>query len=295
MGNTYSTRELAGNGRQRTFTGGDLEQIAFPLGGLGSGCLHVGGSGNFQDFCLFNEPDFGHSPMTFAAVHCQPRGRRGKGVLRILEGPVQNAHVYNQGRFGNGALASGHEGLPHMTSADFKGEFPFARVRFGDAELAVSAQLEAWSPFVPGDEEASGLPAAFLNYRLRNRSGRAQRVQFSFHAQYPGKGPTLKGHSVRLRREGGVSGLFFDSDLPRRNLHKASIAVVSPLAGMRADCAWFRGGWWDGLTMLSNQLLSGRLRAARQSPATTDDRRSASAPACSGTLSWPPVRPSTSP
>ncbi|MGY8822730.1 MAG: hypothetical protein ACKVJG_02145 [Candidatus Latescibacterota bacterium] len=87
----YSKKELIGKGPQRTFKGEDLQQIAFPLGG----------AVNFQDFCLFNQPAFGHSPMTFAAVHCHEKGRKD-GVLRVLEGPVQNPHIYNQGRFGCG-------------------------------------------------------------------------------------------------------------------------------------------------------------------------------------------------
>lgn len=120
MGTTYSKRELRGTGKQRIFADECLQQVAFPLGGLGAGCVHVGGSGNLQDFCLFNKPDFGHSPMTFAGVHCQERGRQA-GVFRVLEGPVQIPHVYNQARFGNGGLASGHEGLPHMEKATFRG------------------------------------------------------------------------------------------------------------------------------------------------------------------------------
>ena len=269
---TYNRKQLAGGGRQRTFRDNQLAEIAFPLGGLGAGCLHLGGSGNFQDFCLFNRPDFGHSPMTFAALHCRTGG--GDGLMRVLEGPVQNPHIYNQGRFGNGALASGHEGLPHMARADFTGEYPFARVRLEDRELPVGVQLEAWSPFVPGDEEASGLPAAFLRYRLRNRSKRALQIQFSFHAQYPGKCSTLAGHRVHHRGVGGeTSGLFFDSALPGPHQHKASVAVVSPLNGQQADCAWFRGGWWDGLTILCNQLLSAQLQTNSQSPPTSDDRQ----------------------
>ena len=88
MNSTYGKKELAGKGPQRTFKGDDLQQIAFPLGGIGAGCLHIGGAGNFQDFCLFNAPAFGHSPMTFAAVHCKEQGVKD-GVLRVLEGSVQ--------------------------------------------------------------------------------------------------------------------------------------------------------------------------------------------------------------
>ena len=143
MGTTYSRKQLAGEGRQRVFTGESLQQIALPLGGLGAGCLHLGGAGNLQDFCLFNAPQFGHNQMTFAAVHCTAKGSR-EGILRVLEGPVQIPHVYNQARFGNGGLASGHEGLPHMEEARFRGEFPFAWVQLSDPELPLRVELEAY-------------------------------------------------------------------------------------------------------------------------------------------------------
>ena len=280
MGTIYSKKELAGTGEQRTFEGDDLQQIAFPLGGLGAGCLHLGGAGNFQDFCLFNNPHFGHSPMTFAAVHCKEKGRK-EGVMRVLEGPVQNPHIYNQARFGNGGLAAGHEGLPHMESAEFKGEFPFAQVALKDGALPLKVDIEGYSPLIPGDDVASGLPAAFVTYRLRNRAKRALEVQFSFNAQYPvpgnlhgQEGSDLKGHQVQHRRQGKVAGLLFDSDLPEDHPRKISIAVVSPLGGQKGNCAWFRGGWFDALTMLTNQLLEGKLKAAPRSQPVMEVGRS---------------------
>jgi uncharacterized protein (DUF608 family) len=271
MATSYTAKALAGTNTQRTFSNDSLEQIAFPLGGLGAGCLHLGGAGNFQDFCLFNRPTFGHSPMTFAAVHCRTKGRKD-GTLRVLEGPVQTPHIYNQARFGNGGLDAGHEGLPHMESAEFKGEFPFAWVALKDRALPLQISLEAYSPFIPGDADASGLPAAFVTYRLRNRSKRSLQIQFSFNVQYPEKaglhgheGSDLKGHQVQHRRQGATGGLYFDSDLPADHVRKTSIAVVSPRPAHKADCAWFRGGWFDALTMLTNDLLAGKLKSAAKS------------------------------
>lgn len=45
---TYTKKELAGKGPQRTFKGDQLQQIAFPLGGIGAGCLHIGGREIFR-------------------------------------------------------------------------------------------------------------------------------------------------------------------------------------------------------------------------------------------------------
>ncbi len=280
MGTTYARSLLARMGRQGVLKGAYLEQVAFPLGGLGAGCLHLGGAGNLQDFCLFNNPDFGHSPMTFAAACCQAKGRRQR-VWRVLEGPVQAPHVYDQGRFGNGVLASGHEGLPHMAAAEFCGEFPFARVTLRDRALPLQVRLEAFSPLIPGDAEASGLPAAFLKYQLRNRSRWTQRVQFSFNVQYPAPAQLhgqrlqdLQGHRVCHRQEEGVAGLWFDSELPATDLRKMSLAVVSPLPDQQANCAWFRGGWYDTLSILAKQIGDGALPHVPQSAPVLPSGRS---------------------
>ncbi len=279
MGTVYSRQQLRGTGPQRVFSGDALQQIAMPLGGLGAGCLHLGGAGNLQDFCLFNAPQFGHSPMTFAAVHCAPKGG-GAGQLRVLEGPVQVPFIYDQARFGNGGLAAGHEGLPHMATAQFRGEFPFAWVALADPAFPLAVTVEGYSPLIPGDDRASGLPAAFLTYQLTNPTRHALRLQFSFNVQFPlpgnlhgHDGQALRGHRVSHRRDGGAAGLYFDSDLPSDDPGRISLAVVSPRSGQKADCAWFRGGWFDALTMLTNRLVAGNLKPATTSrPALASSR-----------------------
>jgi hypothetical protein len=100
---------------------------------------------------------------------------------------------------------------------------------------------------------------------LKNRSRRRQRIQFSFHAQYPRQRQDLAGHSVRHRRDSEAAGLWMDSGLKKADVDRTTVAVVSPRPGQKADCAWFRGGWWDALTVLTNQLLDGRLKHDPQS------------------------------
>ncbi len=67
---------------------------------------------------------------------------------------------------------------------------------------------------------------------------------------------------MQLRRGRGFGGVYFDSQLPDDSAHKASVAVVSPRKGLKAHCAWFQGGWFDPLTILTNALLRGGLRPA---------------------------------
>ena len=43
----------------RSFTGNSLQEIAFPLGGIGTGCVSLGGRGDLRDWEIFGKPDKG--------------------------------------------------------------------------------------------------------------------------------------------------------------------------------------------------------------------------------------------
>lgn len=59
-------------------------------------------------------------------------------------------------------------GLPRLASARLIGEYPIARVEFEDPELPVRVALTAFTPFVPLDADASGIPATVLRYPVTN-------------------------------------------------------------------------------------------------------------------------------
>ncbi|MCX6625093.1 MAG: hypothetical protein NTY38_29345, partial [Acidobacteria bacterium] len=53
----------------RVFRDEALREIAFPLGGIGTGMVSLGGYGNLRDWEIFNRPNKGSVlPFTFAAL-----------------------------------------------------------------------------------------------------------------------------------------------------------------------------------------------------------------------------------
>ncbi|MGH2388997.1 MAG: GH116 family glycosyl-hydrolase, partial [Chloroflexota bacterium] len=140
--------------------------MAFPLGGIGTGTISLGGRGQLRDWEIFNRPSKGlHLPYSFVAI--RSRSADARPVARVCEGKL--APPYSAG-FG---LSSGHlAGLPRMAECRFRGEYPFAYVDLSDPVLGVAVHLEAWNPLVPLDEEVSGLPVAILTYTLRNTTTR---------------------------------------------------------------------------------------------------------------------------
>ena len=74
-------------------------------------------------------------------------------------------------------------GLPHMASSELTGEYPFVSVDLHDPDLPVSVSLEAFTPFIPLNADDSGIPGAFLSYKVKNASDR--RVSVSIMGSLP--------------------------------------------------------------------------------------------------------------
>src|SRR5690242_1934436 len=146
----------------RHFTGPQLSRIAFPLGGVAAGSVSLGGRGQLRDWEIFNRADKGASPA-YAFPSIWARRGSGKAVARVLEARMLPPY---EGQ--NGLGTRNAPGLSRLASASFTGEYPLARIDFRDARLPVHVALEAFSPFIPLDAEDSGLPLAFLRYRVSN-------------------------------------------------------------------------------------------------------------------------------
>ena len=144
------------------YEGQHLQEIAFPLGGIGTGGFCLGGRADFRDFELFNRPDKGcKPPYTFFALRAQSPGK--PAVTHILEGALEPP--YRGGGFGVGVPLAG---LPRMRNVALDACYPFARYSLSDPDVPLTVYLEAFNPLIPLDIDRSGLPVAILRYVLMN-------------------------------------------------------------------------------------------------------------------------------
>src|SRR3972149_6153990 len=75
-------------GPQRTFQGVGLREIAFPIGGIGTGTVSLGGRGQPRDGEIFNRPGKGKNlGYPFFSLWAQPEG--GTPLARVLEARFQ--------------------------------------------------------------------------------------------------------------------------------------------------------------------------------------------------------------
>src|SRR5213594_767840 len=169
----------------RTFSGRQLAMLGFPLGGVGAGSISLG-RGQLRDWEIYNRPDKGRSPeYAFASIWAQSSG--SKPVARVLE-----ARLIPPYASAGGLGPANAPGLSRLESATFTGEFPMARIVFRDSLMPVRVSLEAFTPFIPLDPEASGLPVAILRYRVRNPGARKATVSIAFSLENP-VGPQRSG------------------------------------------------------------------------------------------------------
>ena len=153
----------------RSYDEAHLQQVALPLGGIGTGTVSLGGRGELRDWEMMNVPGKGNSTVItgndaplFAIF---TKEKDGESATRLLAGPLYpQEYLHYEGRPVN------HHGLPRFDHASFDAAYPFGQVNLSDPGMPVKVRIKGFNPLVPGDSQVSGLPIAILTYEVTNTS-----------------------------------------------------------------------------------------------------------------------------
>ena len=230
------------------YQGQTIRRVAFPLGGMGAGMICLEGTGALSHVSLRHRPEIFNEPCVFAAVSIEG----APALARVLEGPVPSWKKFGLKDSGNGAGGSTW-GLPRFSTARFDARFPFGTVSLEDDAVPLTARITGWSPFVPGDPDSSSLPVAALEYRLHNPTSRPVSGVFSLNARNFMKEDGGTG-AVRALPGGFI---LWGSGTEEKPWEEGSVAVRVDADDVRVNHAWFRGGWWDGLTIAWKDVTDG--------------------------------------
>jgi len=242
----------------REFEADRLDKIAYPIGGLGAGMFCLDGTGAFSHFSVRHLPDYFIDLMTFSAV----AARDENGVTaRVLEGPVPEwkplfpwNRQWKSSGHGGGGMGFG---LPRFEEARFSAQFPFATIELKDEAMPLDVTVTGWSPFLPSDADASGLPVGAVEYRFKNQSSRPLELVYSFHSRnFLHKQPASTTQSVRDTPGGFILREEGTEEAPSL---EASCAVWIDDPAAKSDLTWFRGGWFDSQTVIWRNVSEGRV------------------------------------
>ena len=223
------------------YEGDSLRQVAFPLGGIGTGTISLGGRAELRDFEIFNTPAKGSNPpFTFFALWCRPAG--GAAVTRILEGELRPPY---DGAFG---ATTPLAGLPRLRHVSLDACYPFARYTLGDPDLPVTVELEAFNPLIPLDADSSGLPLAVLRYTLRNETGQSVEAAIAGSVlNYIGSDLFAYGSKSFGMRNFGPGKQMGGNVNEARRCQGRRHAALRPADAVGEGGGTHTAGWHDGL------------------------------------------------
>ncbi len=248
-------------------------EVAFLLGGIGTGNVSVGSRGQLKDWELFNRPGKGNKlPNTFFAIHTENGGRVDN---RVLEGPILPPYSSSHGFFSAEAA-----GLPRMEGSTLRGEYPLCSVDFEAPSLPVHVTLEAFTPFIPLNAEDSGIPGAVLRYRVRNLQKTdtfvsvagtlCNMTNFEKYNLFEYVERFGEIRNVKMD-EPGLHGVSLESrGFEHWHPQHASMALATTCERFTVKPEMYMGAWWDSLQDFWDDFCQdGRL--SLQSPADGDE------------------------
>lgn len=234
------------------YIGEYTKEISFPLGGIGSGSVGLGGDGRFVDWEIFNKPSKGSlNGMAHFAVKAITKDRV---ITKMLHGDLLNnlSGHFAKGSFGTGADSCTLAAFPHFKEVVFNGEFPIAEITFSDEDFPATVKMTAFNPFIPLNEDDSSIPGAFFNIEIINNSDEDIEYQVAFTNQNPFK-PSRNEYTFA---DGIHTLTAIKADTDESSVDYSDISVSTDCKNTVHQTYWYRGQWRDHIVTFWNEFNS---------------------------------------
>lgn len=235
------------------YTGNATREISFPLGGIGSGCIGLGGDGRLIDWEIFNHPSKGSRN---GYSHLAIKAKNANGIsTRVLNGDIQKDLVgpYLGAQFrgyGYGPECGTLCGFPHFKDVTFQGEFPLATLQFNDESFPAVVRLKAFNPFIPLDDRNSSIPAAFFEVEIENSSSEPTEFQAAFSVQNP-----FPVSVNTFSTENGIQSITLKhAGVDTESVEYGDLTLASDCPDSLHQTYWYRGRWQDAIVSFWNDF-----------------------------------------
>ncbi|MBE7557964.1 hypothetical protein HS125_03050 [bacterium] len=183
---------LTSRGKEKIWSGDELNTLALPIGGIGAGQMYLLGDGRLACWHIYNQTFF----TGYGATNYQQKEIPGLRLEQGFRMIVRNA--------AGKVLASRRLDRDGFPKVGFIGRYPIGKVLYRDEALPVKVELEAFSPFIPLNTLDSTLPATILEFSLKNTSGEPMEVDLIGWLENPvGVHSTKAGVLGRVRQAVG--------------------------------------------------------------------------------------------
>lgn len=237
------------------YKGDYLNEISFPIGGIGTGSFGIAGNGRFVDWEIFNKPAKGNlMPKSHIAVTAKYPD--GKKVFKMLNGDLTNDIMgpyqkTNFAGYGFGPSSGTMCGLPHFKECIFDGEFPIATITFCDEDFPAAVKLTAFNPFIPLDSENSSIPAGFFKIEFENITD--EDIEFS--AILSIRNPFEKSIN-KIVTQDGYEAVKLSTSIDKEDVKYGDMSIIADGADVWSQEYWYRGKWSNDIEVFINELLT---------------------------------------
>ena len=235
------------------YVGQYTKEISFPLGGIGTGSIGLGGDGRLIDWEIFNKPSKG---SINGYTHFAIRAIQGdKITAAVLNGDIQKEFIgqYKKSNFtGYGFGPSNQKmcGFPHFKNVEFNGEFPLALLDFKDDKFPANVNMTAFNPFIPLDAKNSSIPAAFFEFEVENITSENVEYQIALSVANPYKDSINKA-DINNR----VKTLtLLNNGTGKDELKHGDLTLATDCDTAYTQTYWYRGGWQDSIVSFWNEF-----------------------------------------
>jgi len=263
----YSKEELFRYGKFSIYED-HCSEVAFLLGGIGTGNFSVGARGQLKDWEIFGSAGKGnYMPNTFFAIWGKEKGK--EPVYRVLESRLHPPFTKARGYLDYEAA-----GLPRFAHSRCQGKYPFFQVELEESDLPYEVVMESFTPFIPLNEDDSGIPTALIRYRVKNKTNNLLEVSVTGSLSNLTSLKKYDKHTWdnyqsadeginEFREEKDLRGLYFrPRTITDNNLYYGTMALTTRHPNISYKRAWLNGGWWDGFQdMWDDFTQDGRLEA----------------------------------
>jgi non-lysosomal glucosylceramidase len=270
-------------------TGAHLTELAFPLGGIATGCVSLDGRGALRDWEIFGQPNKG-SWLDYTFPSLWTKAADGATQACTVLG-LRLKNWVGEGRefwaYGHGQFFRTMDGLPGFDRVEFTGTFPVARLRFEKESSPLEVELAAFNPFIPHDVRSSSFPAAELVYRLTNRTDAPVEYCLAWSVKNPvgNEAPEPEKDQARntWTEEEGLKGFVFsNARYSEDDVRAGEFVVATTHPDVIHLDRWSDEGWWDSVRAFWNRFrLDGSFGPGKES---SSGARMPASLGCRGTL-----------
>ena len=193
-------------------------QNGVPFGGIGTGGFTVLPNGRFANFTMNNSWDYPARKVRGIFLGVSAKSFSGGGTARMLRvrEPLERPTDYY--------------GARTFPTAVYRGQFPKGEWVFQDDTFPLIVRSTIFTPFIPGDEADSGIPAAIISVELKNprKSPVSTSVVFSWDNISGFGGSRLPGDQF------DIVPRLTHSDFTTTGIYGVRLAADAPAEGRRS-------------------------------------------------------------